>query len=268
LSEFTPPGGEPTRPPPERPSGPWPASYPSYGVGPGPYDTNAAALARAQSSRKMAGWALGLSLLLCIPLAPLVGLGLGIAVLVRSQHGFDHGKGMAIAATVIGSLYLLGSIGLFALGVVEGFRDGFEDEPERNESGEVVEGGDLTPSKLRVGDCFNEPRIGDLDPTEQIETELVDVVPCRGPHDAEIYHSFQLSGSEYPGQDFIDRQAQACVPEFKEFVGLAYTRSRLEFAFYFPTEESWDILDDRGIACVVIDPVRGKVNGSLEGSRR
>ncbi|HET9420138.1 MAG TPA: DUF4190 domain-containing protein [Nocardioides sp.] len=266
MSEFTPPGGEPTRPPPARPPEPWPP-YPSYGA-PGPYDTTAQAFERARTSRKMAGWALGLSLLLCVPFAPLVGLGLGIAVLVRSQDGRDHGRGMAIAATVIGSLYLLGSIGLFVFGVVEGFREGFEDEPERNESGEVVEGGDLIPSKLRVGDCFNEPQIDDLNANEQIETELVDVVPCGGPHDAEIYHSFQLTGSEYPGQGAIDRAARACVPEFKEFVGLSYAQSRLDFVYYFPTQESWDYLDDRGIACAAIDPRRGRVSGSLKDTRR
>ena len=267
MSEFTPPGGQPTRPPPEQPSAPWPAQYPAYG-GPGPYDTTAAAFARAKTSRKMAGWGLGLSLLLCVPLAPLVGLGLGIAVLVRSQDGRDHGKGMAIAATVIGSIYLLGSIGLFVFGVIEGFQEGFDDEPERDASGEVVEGGDLIPSKLRVGDCFDEPQLDDLGATEQVETELVDVVPCRGPHDAEVYHSFQLSDSEYPGQGVIDQEARTCVQEFKEFVGLSYTRSRLDFVYYFPTEESWNFLDDRGIACVVIDPDRGTVSGSLEGSRR
>lgn len=266
MSEFTPPGGEPTRPP-DRPSEPWPAPYPSYG-GPGPYDTTAADFARARTSRKMAGWGLGLSLALCIPFAPIVGAALGIAVLVRSQDGRDHGKGMAIAATVIGGLYLLGSIGLFAFGVVEGFQEGFDDEPERDATGEVVEGGDLLPSKLRVGDCFDEPQLEDLGATEQIETELVDVVPCRGPHDAEVYHSFQLTGSDYPGQGFIDQQARACVQEFKEFVGVTYTRSRLDFVYYFPTEESWNFLDDRGITCVVIDPVGGPVSGSLEGSRR
>jgi hypothetical protein len=267
LSEFTPPGGEPTRPPPERPPEPWPAPYPSYGL-PGPYDTTAQALERARTSKKMAGWALGLSLLLCIPLAPLVGLVLGIVVLVRSQDGGDHGKGLGIAATVIGGLYLLGTIGLFVFGVVTGFQEGFDDEPERDASGEVVERGDLIPSKLRVGDCFNEPKIDDLNANEQIETELVDVVPCRGPHDAEIYHSFQLSGTEYPGQSVIDREARVCVQEFKEFVGLSYTQSRLDFVYYFPTQESWDILDDRGIACAAIDPRRGKVSGSLADVRR
>ena len=69
---------------------------------------------------------------------------------------------MAIAATVIRGLYLLGSIGLFAFGVVEGFQEGFDDEPERDATGEVVEGGDLLPSKLRVGDCFDEPQLEDL----------------------------------------------------------------------------------------------------------
>jgi hypothetical protein len=217
----------------------------------------------------MSGWGLGLSLLICVPLAPIVGLVLGVVVLVRSQDGGDHGRGKAIAATVIGGLYVLVFLGAVVFGVVEGFREGFDDDVERDQdSGEITESGDLVPAKLRVGDCFNEPELDDLGATEQFEVDLVSVVPCREPHDAEVYHSFQLTGGEYPGQTEIDRHAAACLREYKGFVGVGYTRSRLDFVYYFPTQQSWDLLDDRGIVCSIFDPVRGKVTGSFEGSRR
>jgi hypothetical protein len=221
----------------------------------------------------MAGWGLGLSLLICIPFAPIVGLGLGIAVLVRAQgdrvEGQDHGRGKAIAATVIGALYVLVFVGAVVVGVVTGFQEGFDDDPDRDETtGEVTESGDLLPAKLRIGDCFNEPELDELGATEQFEVDQVAVVPCSEPHDAEVYHSFQLTDGEYPGQAEIDLKAAACLKEYKKYVGVGYTRSQLDFVYYFPTQQSWDFLDDRGIVCSLFDPVRGKVTGSFEGSGR
>ena len=277
MSGFVPPGpGQPPEEPPGSPpqqqpqQQPWPQQYPGqppYGVP--PQGNLSQALIREQTSRKMSGWGLGLSLLICVPLAPIVGLVLGVVVLVRSQGGGDHGRGKAIAATVIGGLYVLVFVGAIVFGVVEGFRDGFDDDPERDETtGEVTDSGDLIPAKLRVGDCFNEPKLEDLGPTEQFETDLIAVVPCSEPHDAEVYHAFQLTGGEYPDQTEIDREATACVREFKTFVGVGYARTQLDFVYYFPSQQSWDLLDDRGIVCSIFDPVRGRVTGSLEGSRR
>ena len=89
-------------------------------------------------------------------------------------------------------------------------------------------------------------------------------VPCSEPHDSEIYAAFELTQSAYPGEETTQGKADAlCLPAFEEFVGEPYLESRFDFAYYYPTEESW-ASGDREVLCVIYDPV-GPVTGSLRG---
>jgi len=127
----------------------------------------------------MAGWALGLSLVFCVPLLPLVGVILGIVVLARGSDGRDHGKGLAIAAVVVGSLAMLLQVIGFAGGVIDAIGEG-KDGTTRDESGDVVEGGEMLPAKLRVGDCFDDEALRNAG-KDQIESGVVQGVYPRVP---------------------------------------------------------------------------------------
>lgn len=215
-------------------------------------------------SRTMAGWALGLSLALCIPFAFVVGAGLAITVLVKGRDGRDNGKGLAIAALVISGLILLAQVVYVVVLVLTGF-----DETERDADGRVVEGGSVTFDRIRVGDCFDEPGLADL-PTDGSEGEgaaYVDVVPCSEPHQAEVFHEITLDDDGYPGDPVIDARIGDCMPEFRTYVGTSYRRSRLEVVFYYPTRTTWRF-GDREITCTLVSPNARDLEGSMRGSRR
>ncbi|KAA1425660.1 DUF4190 domain-containing protein [Nocardioides antri] len=217
----------------------------------------------ASTSRKMAGWALTLSLLFCIPFAFLVAIGLAIAVLVRAADGGDHGRGRAIAALVISGLLVIANIAYVVVVVVNGV-----DTTERDEDGRVTEAGTVTLDKLRVGDCFNEPRLDDI-PTDGSDGEAsatVTVVPCAQEHQAEVYHIITLESDDYPGQKALDRRSLDCYTAFKDYVGIAYRRSKLDFVMHFPSKMTWRF-GDRTILCSLARPDAGKFTGSLRGSR-
>jgi hypothetical protein len=261
---LVPPGGPPPPPPTfGQPPNPYASQYASQAY-PGPYGRPDS----SKPSQAMAGWALGLSLVFCVPLLPLVGLVLGIVVLARSREGRDHGKGMAIAAIVVGALVMVFQFLSFALGVVDGIRDGF-DSTTRDDSGEVVDGGDMLPTKLRVGDCFDDPALWNAG-NEQIEAEVIQGVPCSKPHNFEVYAIFEMEGSddEYPGQPAIDKRAVDCFREFRKFVGVPYAKSDLEVSLYFPTSASWRVVGDRAITCVAWDPRDKRLVGSLKNAKR
>jgi hypothetical protein len=213
----------------------------------------------------MAGWALGLSLLLCVPFAPLVGLGLGIAVLVRARDGRDHGAGMAIGATVIGSLYLLATIGLFAWGVVVGVQEELAG-PERGEDGQVVDEGEIYIDELRVGDCVSRfERAENLDPDES-PTGLVTVVHCDDLHLAEVFHIYDIEPDDYSDQEALDRASvEGCLPAYRTYVGKAFQRSRLELVYYNPTKDDL-LFDGDQVICLVVGPALS--TRMLEDSRR
>ena len=138
-----------------------------------------------------------------------------------------------------------------ALGVAGCGKTVPDDESKRDETGEVIEGGDVGALRLQVGDCLAEEAVGDV--------LSVPVVPCDEPHDSELYHEFDLPDSDYPGEESIIASAQqGCLEEFDAFVGIAYESSIYDISYLYPIEDSWNTINDRTVQCGVY-----LVDGSL-----
>ena len=113
---------------------------------------------------------------------------------------------------------------------------------------------------IKVGDCLN-------DGGTEGEVSEVPVVDCAEPHDSEAYASILMDDGDFPGDSAVEDQAISdCTSEFNSFVGLDYQESTLDFAYYYPTEQSW-ANGDREILCLIVDPA-GQVTGSLAGAAR
>ncbi|GGI47412.1 hypothetical protein BCL57_002109 [Agromyces flavus] len=132
-------------------------------------------------------------------------------------------------------------------------------QPQRDETTqEITESGDADVFTLKVGDCL------EMQEGEQVET--VPVVPCDQPHTDEVYHDFEIADGEFPGDAAVNTAAEeGCVAAFEPFVGLPYDSSELYVAWYVPTQESWEGIDDRMVSCTITDP-SGPVTGTLEGA--
>ena len=156
--------------------------------------------------------------------------------------------GVPAAAAAVALVFGLGACSNSAAG----------DETERNEDGEVVEGGDVGALVLKVGDCLAEPAVG--------EVEKVPVVPCSETHDSELFHSFMLTGDEYPGVDaIVEEVGTECIPEFATFMGIAYEESEWDISTIYPTQETWDGIDDREVLCGVFPLSEEDTTGSARG---
>jgi len=113
---------------------------------------------------------------------------------------------------------------------------------------------------IKVGDCLND---GGVDG----EVSEVPTVDCAEEHDSEAYDSILIADGDYPGEDAVLEQADSeCYTSFAEFVGVSYDESALQFAYYYPTQQSWD-QGDREILCLIYDEA-GKTTGSLAGAAR
>jgi putative regulator of septum formation len=276
MPPWTPPGepaAEPGDPPPTPSSGlpPYqpPPAYP-YGFQPrqppypgGPHPDG------IPPSKTMAGWALGLCIFGCSAVTWIVGVVLAIVVLVESRReGRDRGKGLAIAALVVAGCWTLVLVAGIAVSASSSDREGEPDlgtilDPEPTSDPAV------TPSKLRVGDCFDDPALVGLGPgDDSVQANSVTMVPCERPHDLEAYEVVGLEGDSYPGLKAVRRAAdEGCGTAFKPYVGISYGRSDLDFWVYYPTERSWTLLADHAVTCVVGDP-DAKTRGTLKGSRK
>jgi hypothetical protein len=203
-----------------------------------------------QPSTTMAIWSLVLSAI-PLPLLWPVAIGLGIAVLVRSKDGRNHGKTLVFVGFSIIGAWLVVVAGLVALGFL------VEMAETNRSTGSGTVRGDVWIEDVRVGDCL----------ADELENEvtLVELVSCNSSHRLETYAVFELPAGVFPGQDDVDRLSEGgCAKRFENFVGLPYDDSELEFQFVTPVEDSW--ADDRSVLCMV--DTGGPTTGTLKGAHR
>ncbi|WP_233436120.1 DUF4190 domain-containing protein [Streptomyces anulatus] len=177
-----------------------------------------------------------LSLLVC--LAPL-GLVLGIVALVRIPRTGRRGKGLAIAGTAVGGAVVILTALLLVIG---GARfTAWTEEGESLFGPQEPKAGTLFD--LKAGDCF--APAGGLFSAQESEDERmtdpsVEIVPCDGPHPAEVYGTFRLKG-DHAISDPAAIAAQAfegCVPLLHGFAPDTWTLPAVEFSFYYPESVS------------------------------
>ena len=136
---------------------------------------------------------------------------------------------------------------------------GGQDGTTRDDSGAVVEGGDLGAFRIQLGDCLQDMGSGTF--------ESVPAVPCAEPHTYEVYGAFMLPSGAYPGLAAVNQAAdEGCYERFAPFTGIAFEQSPYGFSSITPTSEGWAELDDREILCLIGDPNGGTVTGSLARS--
>lgn len=208
----------------------------------------------------MAVTALIASLLPCIPVvAPGTALVLGIMVLAQKRPG----RGMAIAAIVIGAIGLIGQFIGFSV-FVDRVGDGVQRERERRDDGYET----ITTMDLETGDCIESLAIDETG--ETFEVDSINRVPCDEPHEWEVIANKEVpGGGEYPGEDeVITRTDRFCAAEFKTFVGRGVARSELEMYIFFPQKASWDLYEDYDMSCVIGEGLGKPFDGSLRDSNR
>jgi hypothetical protein len=116
---------------------------------------------------------------------------------------------------------------------------------------------------LEVGQCFQLP---EGEPEQVTDVEVVD---CDQPHENEVFHTFELEGERFPGQEAATAAAEeACYgAAFEDYIGQPYETSQVEVFSITPTRTSWEEADDREVVCAVWIPEE-QVEGSLQGSGR
>ncbi len=98
------------------------------------------------------------------------------------------------------------------------------------------------------------------------EVTMVAVVPCRVPHQVEVFARADVGGPDaaYPGPRVLRRQAQErCQDAFRPYVRKPWTASALEIAALWPSPQTWRA-GDRTVVCALF-----RANGrALTGTAR
>ena len=156
---------------------------------------------------------------------------------------------------------IVGGVAVAGLGLVGvGYAGvGGEDNTVRDDSGAIVDGGEIGAFRIQTGDCLGDIATG--------EFESAQGLPCDQQHQYEVYFAFNLPDGDYPGDDAVATQGDdRCFAQFDPFVGIAYEESIYGFTTLLPTQESWDSLDDREVLCLIGNYDETPKTGSARGT--
>ena len=154
-------------------------------------------------------------------------------------------------------LYAIVGLGVVAYNVAT--------EADRDAAGSIVDGGNVDAFTIRLGDCFNDTVA--LGADESGEVSSLPGVPCSEPHDNEVYAVFDVSFEAFPGDDrMADTAFEQCLDRFAGFVGVDYESSMLDITALYPSDQSWNVQNDREVVCAVFDMNGEKLTGSAKDS--
>ncbi len=109
---------------------------------------------------------------------------------------------------------------------------------------------------LHPGQCFNSLPNG---------IAGAHAVPCRRPHDGEIYGDFRVAGRSWPGSAALGAQArQGCQSRLSGYLNPQLNTTGLAESYAYPDERSWAA----GVHSVIceIRGTQGKLTGSVRAS--
>jgi hypothetical protein len=181
---------------------------------------------------------------------------------IERSGGRLTGERIATAAQVVAAIGITFWVLLLAFTIYTDVRD----DAAAHDDGQV-EIGTLGWDQIQAGDCVRIPR-ADLTVDEWTELD------CAQPHEAEVFAITPITPTTdadvaYPGKaSLVPGATRDCKERFEEFVGVAYERSALNLAVFFPTASNWATQDDRTIGCIVFNEDYALVEGTLARSQR
>src|SRR5579863_10303360 len=106
---------------------------------------------------------------------------------------------------------------------------------------------------LRAGDCINSSQNG----------LSVTILSCATPHEAEVFATFSLTGSSWPGDAAVQEQANSgCASRIAGYLNPQLLNAGLTQQYVYPNQDAWKA-DVRTVVCEVSSD-----SGPLSGSVR
>ena len=189
---------------------------------------------------KLAVVALVTGVLALVPIA----VACGIAALIGIRRTGRRGHGMAMAALFVSAAWVI--IG-GAVGTVGVLTHGFQ-KPV------TIKYRESAVFKLREGDCVNAPN-----------GQVVSVLPCSTQHEAEVFATFSLPASAWPGTAAVKQEASSgCQIRLTGYLNPQLAIS-LAQSYVFPNQVAWTA-GTRTVICEVRATSGQPLTGSVRGA--
>ena len=163
---------------------------------------------------KLAILALLASVLALVPIA----VACAVAALTGIRRTGRRGHGMAMAALLISAAWVIAAVAVGTVGVLtHGFK-----KPV------TIKYHESAVFKLQEGDCVN-----------MLNGQVVTVLPCSTPHEAEVFATFTLPASAWPGTAAVRQRASSgCESRLTGYINPQLAIS-LAQSYVFPNKVAW-----------------------------
>ncbi|MBV9383653.1 MAG: septum formation family protein [Streptosporangiaceae bacterium] len=235
--EATPDGGADPEAMPEGGAGPEGVPGGETGTEATPVGGAPAGPARDRPVSKLAVATLVTGILALVPVA----LACGIAALSVIRRTGRRGRGMAVGGLFAAAAWVVagGTAGIAAV-VTHGFKPKVTVQYSQN-----------AIFKLRAGECLN----------GQPNGQSYTIVPCATAHDAEVFATFAVPGSTWPGTAVLQQEASTgCGSRVSGYMNPQLLGAGLTQVFIYPDLNSWSA----GVRTMICE-VRSS-NGRMTGS--
>lgn len=141
-------------------------------------------------------------------------------------------------------------IGGFIILAIIGFTISECSSADRNDSGDIVKSGEVQASDTKVRDCLNElPASGET-------FSSVTAVPCNEAHQYQLFYRGTSTLTSYSEDAALQEASDVCNAAgemlFNQMSAIKYDAFKnVDYAFFYPTSDSWASSDDRAIECLV-----------------
>jgi Septum formation len=195
--------------------------------------------APARPVSKLAIVTLITGILALVPLA----IGFGIAALAGIRKTGRRGHGMAVAGLFLAGAWVVAG---GTAGIADYFTHGFHQKVHVQYNQNAI-------FTLRPGECLN----------GQPNSQNFTLVSCTTPHDAEVFATFPLPATAWPGTATLQQDASAgCGSRLSGYINPQLASASLTQVYVYPDQPSWSA----GVRTVVCE-VRAN-SGQMTGSVR
>jgi hypothetical protein len=160
----------------------------------------------------------------------------GLVAFFRLRRSGKRGRGLAITGMVM-TVVWAAAIAVVYVAVLS-------KPPLRDENGVVARKGDVKVDKLRIGDCLE-----NWSTSTSVNTVIV--VPCTQPHNAEVFHTFELAGKDYPGDGIVREQSTSTCIETSKTAVKPDDLKNAKVALLKPVPISWK-RGLHGVTCLTV----------------
>jgi len=181
----------------------------------------------------------------------ILGIVFGIVALRRIGRTHQGGKGLAIAGIVLSIAWVAIVVVAIAVGALGTAATRSPASAASSSAG--ASSHNVDPFTLRTGDCFDNPT-----PTPGQTQTVTTVVQtsCTQPHNAQIFATFNVSGSllSYPGDAKMHALASSgCTSRVRPSLDGTKLTDSMSIRFLYPLQDSW-LGGHRTISCIIFNP--------------